>query len=410
MQRRPRILHAIRALLLGSLLLAATGVARAEPEDRGPFTPTSWDVGTVRAADTDIPTKVYYATDTSTPGAIVAVMHGNLREGRYHTVLAETLASQGFVVVLPDMPCGTGGCDHDANARQLSALLTWAQDQAALQGTPIFGRAKNQRALVGHSFGALAAFLATARDPSVSASVLLDPRDDRQAAENQSPGVMVPSLHLVAEVLGVCNGGWDQAVFPRAAAPRLLLRVPGAAHCDVEDPSDGLCPILCGSGDPSKAAIFRRYTVAFLRCALDGAQDMAPYIGGAALARDEGNGIVDRAQGTGLDQLPCWAGAANPPDAGTPVPDSGVAPPGDASAMPQADGAVVGAPDAGGNIDLTPRRRDAGGGGEDTEGCKCRAAAAGTKDATAWPLLVLWLVLRGSRRGRRSPCAAGSTR
>ena len=37
-----------------------------------------------------------------------------------------TLASRGFVAVVPDMPCLVTFCDHDANAAQISALLGWA--------------------------------------------------------------------------------------------------------------------------------------------------------------------------------------------------------------------------------------------------------------------------------------------
>lgn len=310
---RPRWL----AVVLISVLLSAWGRgAVAAPEDRGPYPVEGWDAGDVSAAGVNIPTKVYYGTGTATTGALVAVMHGNFRSGDFHLVLAETLASRGFVVVLPDMPCGFGGCDHTANARQLSALLAWATEAAATPGTPIFGRINQKRGLVGHSYGALAAFLATARNPQVDVAVLLDPKDDLGAAENEQPNVMVPSAHLIAEVLGACNGGWDTLVFPKTAPPHLLLRVAGSAHCDVEEPSDSLCPAACGQGDPAKSKIFRRYTVSFLSCVLNAETSAGAYVGGPSLADDQASGTVDHVQAAGLASLPCRAGIPDPVDAG----------------------------------------------------------------------------------------------
>ncbi len=107
---------ALGALAAALVVCATTSVASAAPEDRGPYAVTEWDAGMITADGTRIRTRVLYST-AAPPGPLVGIMHGNLREGRFHMELAQTFASRGLVVVLPDMPCGVGGCDHDANAR-----------------------------------------------------------------------------------------------------------------------------------------------------------------------------------------------------------------------------------------------------------------------------------------------------
>ncbi len=266
----------MRPCLLLTLLLASA--ASAAPEDRGSYAIETWEAGRIAAAGADIRTQVIFPADVQVVGPLVVIMHGNLRSGQFHRVMAETLASRGFVVLLPDMPCGLSGCDHAANARQLSALMAWAARTSATQGSRIFGRIDDRRALVGHSFGGLAAYLSTARDSSVDVVVLLDPKDDQGEAEADAPQVAVPSAHLLAETQGACNGSWDTRVFPSAKSPNLLLRIPGSGHCDAEEPSESLCPTVCGAGDPTKSRIFRRYAVAMLECALGVAAESAPYL------------------------------------------------------------------------------------------------------------------------------------
>lgn len=314
----------------------------------------------------------------SAPGPTVVMMHGNLRSGSYHGELAATLASRGFVVVLPDMPCGLGGCDHDANAAQLTLLLAWASEQNTDPSSPLYGRSNGRRGLLGHSYGGLGAFLATARDPSVEMLVLLDPKDDLGAAAQARQSVQVPSAHLMAEVRGVCNDDWATLVYPETGAPRLRLRVSGAGHCDVEQPTDGLCPLACGRG-AGGAEHFRRYAVAFAACVLQGDSAMEPYVGGALMAEDNARGVIDLVDHAALEELPCRSAIGAPP-------------PFDAGAATS---------DAGPSNDLGPLAPDAGDDGAAGDGCRCLGAGAGRN---AWGLGVLLPLVLGlsARSGRES--------
>lgn len=380
------------SLLTLSATLLAPLAALGAPEDRGPYTPAIFEAGSLTIAGVQIPTRVYYPTNATAPGALLIMMHGNLRNGSYHEELAQTLASRGFVLVLPDMPCGLGGCNHDENATQLSGLLEWAAAQNAEASSPIFGKANAKRGLLGHSYGGLGVFLATARDPSVDAVVLFDPKDDLGAAQTEQANIQVPSAHLMAEVRGLCNDDWATAVYPNTASPHLRLRVVGSGHCDVEEPSDQLCPFACGSGNGG-SAIFRRYAVAFMGCVLHEDPAMEPYLAGSAMGQDIAGGIITLVDHAGLENLGCRNSTTAPPllDAGVSRPDASNA---DAN-TPAPDAGLVSA-DAGDPIGGFRPPRDAGTAGAESDGCRCITAGR----ATGWMILALALPLLLRRRRR----------
>ncbi len=376
------------------LALALPGLARAQsPEARGSLGVGEHDAGRVAHAGVMIPTRVLYPTGGAGPYPLVGVIHGASRTGARHRVLAETFASRGFVVVLPDMPCGLGGCDHDANADQLVAMLEWAVTQSETPSSPLAGLVDgSRRALVGHSWGALASHMAAARDPSIDAVVLFDPNDDGTVGRDATATVMAPTAQLLASVPGACNSAWMEAAVGAALpTPNLELTVSGSAHCDPEDPGDFLCPIGCGSGDASTSVTFRRYAIAWVSCVLTGDAAMGPWLGGASMSGDESGGVIEGVEARGLDALPCRGAvgtdAGVPPgdDAGMSGNDGGV-PPGDDAGSTAMDAGGSSGSDGGGAGADAAVRTDAGAGGTDG-GCSCRSASG--------PRRSLGLVLSG---------------
>lgn len=366
-----------RPIALAGLILVAVAArpAQAQPEARGPEPVTDYDAGRVRSAGADIPLRVYLPASPGGPAPVVLVVHGFLRNGTYMAELARTLASRGMVALVPDMPCGLGGCDHAANAAQLAGLLEWAVLEGGRRSSPLAGRVDAaRRGAVGHSWGALSSLLASARPGALEVVVLLDPNDDRGEGAQAATRVAAPLLLLTAEVLGSCNSAWGGGVFATVPTPRLRARILGAAHCDAEEPSDALCPIGCGRGDPTKSALFRRYAVAFVACALQGDRAMAPWIDGAAMAMDTADGTLDQVLGQGLDRLACRA-PATVEDAGVEH-DSGAAGPG-------ADAELVVGQDA---SDAAAAPEDAvsdAGVSADVEAPPAEADATSARDATS---------------------------
>ena len=380
-----------RTLYLAALLLLPALTAHAQPEMRGPATVVEWDAGNVDAAGASIPVQVYFPEGASSAPTVI-VMHGNFRNGSFHAEMARTFASRGFVTLVPDMPCGAGGCDHDANAMQLAALFDWAIAESADAASMMAGMVDAARlGLVGHSWGGLASHLATAMDARVRAVVLLDPNDDGTEGLDVASSITVPSLQLLAEVSGACNSAWEPAATHAAAsAPKMQVTVAGSGHCDPEDPGDSLCGFACGSGDPSTSTIFRRYTIAWMGCFLAADAAMAPYVGGAMYTADVAGGVLTGASTEGLDGSPC-AGGMTSADAG----------PGADAGGPARDAGAIGT-DAGSVRDAgTGAARDGGGtasSGEDDGGCGCVIPGRTRGSPVPWPLLLAVLVLCYLRR------------
>jgi len=376
--------------------LSASAAAQA-PEDMGTLAFDEWDAGRVEVAGARLPTVVLYPTDGVGPHPLVGVIHGASRTGARHRVLAETLASRGFVVLLPDIPCGFTGCDHDANADQLIGLLEWAEARSDDGASPIAGLVDADRAaLIGHSWGALASHMAAARLPSLDAVVLLDPNDDGTVGLDATSAVMAPTAQLLAQVPGSCNSQWrEDEVGAALPAPNLELTVTDSAHCDPEEPGDFLCPVACAAGDASTSVYFRRYTVAWVACLLQGDAAVAPWLGGDALRSDEGDDVVRGTVERGLDALPCLGGGGL--DAGPGDLDGGPSG-GDAGIQIDAGGGV----DAGGGGIDAGVRTDAGAGSESGGGCACRASPGRGARSGAWLGLALLAFVRRLSRGRRA--------
>jgi MYXO-CTERM domain-containing protein len=387
----------IAVAVLGALFLATPRASAQSPEDHGSLTVMEWDAGSISTAGASIARRVLYPS-TGGPYPVVGVIHGASRTGAQHIELARTLASWGFVVVLPNMPCGVTSCDHDANAMQLTALLEWVVAQSADPTSMIAGLVDpERRGLIGHSWGALASHIAASRDASIDSVVLLDPNDDGTVGRDATPGITAPELQLLAEVGGGCNSQWNEAmVTPMLPDPHLQMQVDGSAHCDAEEPGDAFCPLACGSGDPSTSTFFRRYAVAWTACVLAADTRMASWLSPTGLAADAAvSGIVS----SGLDGLACAmatpgedAGttdvdAATGVDGGDPGSDAGGVTPGDDGGTSMRDAGMGGG-------------RDAGGVGETTGSCGCAIPGASSRETSGW-IVLAGLALFIARRARR---------
>ncbi|MDQ3037878.1 MAG: MYXO-CTERM sorting domain-containing protein [Myxococcota bacterium] len=368
-RRSGRALLGIATALVASL--AITLPAHAQPEMRGAHAVAEWDAGPVSAAGAMIRTRVVYPEGATARGPVVAVVHGYLRNGSYMMELARVLASRGIVAIVPDMPCGFGGCDHDANARQVSALLAWAIAQSDTSGSRIEGLVDpERRGAIGHSWGGLGTFLAVAGDPAIDVWVGLDPQEDGTDALVAAPDVAIPNLHLMAAVDGSCNGEWGANVASSTTATaRLRATIAASGHCDPEEPTDAACDFACTAGDRSTSPMFRRYAVAFVTCVLGVDASMSEWIGGASFDADVSSGLLTGVAESGLDTIDCGA-PITPVDGGTitPDPDAGTITPDDDAGTHDAATA---------RIDASAPGTDASTGTETPgAGCGCRAASS----------------------------------
>ena len=231
---------------------------------------------------------------------------------------AKRLASRGFVVIVSDRRGGSSlaaqpmldqpvdaiDLSADVNSEDILRVVRWAIAQSKVKGSPLAGKVDARHiAIGGHSLGAyhatFAAVKAQTEGPKLSALLLLDPSDERlgqytiDSALAQTPLVKIPTIDLASEenqhpVMCNMDDGTDcTLVAPQqykalsATTVKLGLKVVGSVHEDVEDPS------TIGTKE-SRAHLrtYQRYGMAWLEYWLAHDCGAAPYLGGAAAARD----------------------------------------------------------------------------------------------------------------------------
>lgn len=395
--------------VLGVCALLAASTAQADPDAMGPSRVESWEAGVVNLAGAPIRVVAYYPAGAS-GRPVVGVIHGASRSGAYQRVLAQTLASYGLVALVPDMPCQVWACDHEANARQLLALLDWGVAQSDTPGARLAGTIDpRRRGLIGHSWGALGSALAASRTSALASLVLLDPNDDLRAGANVAARITAPTLTLLAENRATCNNQWVAAtITPSLRGPAAHATITRSGHCDPEDPSDALCPIAAAAGDASTTALYRRYAVAWTLCNLTGDPAMAPWVLGAGWDADQRAGRLAGVLRAGaLGSLGCLG------DAGAPAGDAAVS---DVISEENPDVVTGENPDVvtgdvpAVSVDV-PRvtdapRADAGtpaAAAPKGDGCGC--AAAGSNASGGWLGALMGALVAARRRRRDRPMA-----
>jgi dienelactone hydrolase len=222
---------------------------------------------------------------------LVLVAQGRFHSAHHQAVLAEYLASHGYVVATTPSPARAappGPEEHilasaEVQARQLERALEALREEAMVEGSRV--------ALVGHSFGARAAFLFALRHP-VAALVSLDGgianqqgKDWLQALPHFQPAAFhVPLLHLYQP--------GDEVVVPDfelvrslRGAERWLVSVDGLHHFDFTSlgAAAGVAPGLVPpervptivKGWASTARLTRRFLDAHLQPGVDGLENLS---------------------------------------------------------------------------------------------------------------------------------------
>ncbi|BCS32155.1 hypothetical protein TBR22_A13650 [Luteitalea sp. TBR-22] len=189
------------------------------------------------------------ATLPAGPRPLVVVAHGFWRSRAQMAGWGRHLATQGYVVAVPDLPAWS---DHARNGRALQALvaslLAWPPDAVPMDRARV--------ALVGFSAGGLAALLAAADDPSVLVWVGLDPVDRDGLGVRAAARLRARAVVLQAEP-SACNGRGNARSLVAALGDRVeVIRIPGATHVDAEWPTSLAARAACGGTDAGRRQAF----------------------------------------------------------------------------------------------------------------------------------------------------------
>lgn len=172
---------------------------------------------------------------------LVLVAQGRFHSAHHQAVLSEYLASHGFIVATtpspfrPDAPPVAPPEDVLAGARVQAEDLE--RTLSALRAQPNVDAA--HVAVVGHSFGARAAFLFALRHPETAALVSLDGGIANQQGKDWLTGLAdfrpeafrVPLLHLYQEGDAVVTPDFELMTSLKHTE-RWLLLLPGLRHAD----------------------------------------------------------------------------------------------------------------------------------------------------------------------------------
>ncbi len=194
---------------------------------------------------------------------LVLVAQGRFHSAHHQAVLAEYLASHGYIVATTPFPA------HLAPPLENEDVLAIARGQArelvrALDALKADTHVDTSRvALVGHSFGARAAFLFTREHPETSALVSLDGGIANRQGREWLAGLTgfrpddfrVPLLHLYQQGDAAVVPDFD-LVRSLRGADRWLVRITGLRHLDFTSvgAATAVAPALAPGGRATSTA------------------------------------------------------------------------------------------------------------------------------------------------------------
>jgi dienelactone hydrolase len=196
---------------------------------------------------------------------VVIIAHGFTRDRKTMAGWGNMLASEGFLVAVPDLPAWA---DYNRNGRALAELLGKVQTGKLIVPPNLSGHA----ALVGFSAGGFATLLAAAGNTNVSCWIGLDPVAMGESATQAAESLDVPCSVLRAEPAPWNADGYARRTFAALPGPAFSLAVKNATHVDAENPTSHAADWACGKSDPARREVFGRYLLASLRAALLGDQ------------------------------------------------------------------------------------------------------------------------------------------
>jgi pimeloyl-ACP methyl ester carboxylesterase len=250
-RRFARLLAAILVLILIGLLTGCRTVVPRTPEGVVKSELKVKLTGKEVAVD-------FYLPQGLKQAPVVVVAHGFSRSRINMAGWGGLLASNGFIVAIPDLPAWS---DHERNSQAIRELLDRILSKSLVTEPAPSGDA----ALMGFSMGGLCTLLATATNDQVRCWIGLDPVDSGRKGAEAAKQLQIPSAVLQAEPSRCNADGNAKQMVAGLAGPLFSIRVRGATHADPEQPTDWWAELVCGRADPDRRAIFERYTLAVLK-------------------------------------------------------------------------------------------------------------------------------------------------
>ena len=163
---------------------------------------------------------------------VVVFGHGFVMTVDAYTVLGEALAPAGYILVLPKTE-GSFSPSHEAFGRDL-AFLVRAMRQAGQDSSSVFfSRVRQEAAVMGHSMGGGAAFLAASYDSSITALSGFAPAVTNPSSVTAAGSVGIPALIFAGANDCVTPPAQHQIPMYNAliSACKTYVSITGGSHC-----------------------------------------------------------------------------------------------------------------------------------------------------------------------------------
>lgn len=289
------------------LVLAVRPWAATSADARGPCALSSQVVD----VDGDLTVHLVYPSAATCGGSLrapypaIAFAHGfsmfGLSNGAQDNLgNGEHLASWGYVVAIPVLPD-----DWQERLTAMGRVLSYLEAEAGVEDSFLYQKVDTGRlAAAGHSLGGATALALARQDVRIRAVVALDPvyhtggpggGEELWDPAEQGPQIVVPTGILGAPESS-CNADADYArIYPWVGAMhKASFMLVGGSHCDFSDPGNVFCGIVCGSPDPARTELGKKYMTAWFNYYLYLDTTSYDLLYGAAGDADVSEGRIER--------------------------------------------------------------------------------------------------------------------
>lgn len=241
-------------------LMIVPGMLQAQGLPIGSGSVTFYDA----ARDRDVPCQVRYpgaSAGANVPMAqgsfpVLVIGHGFLMSVDAYANLWDHFVPKGYICVLPTTEGGFP--DHGAFGADLAFVAQAMQDAGADASSPFFGGVAPATALMGHSMGGGASFLAAAQSPTVQALVNFAAAETNPSAIAAAASVTMPTLVFAGTDDCVTPVDENQAPMFAACASacKAFVNIIDGRHCFFAN-SNLACStgeLTCGGASITRAA------------------------------------------------------------------------------------------------------------------------------------------------------------
>ncbi len=230
----------MKRLLLIITLLSCSNFLQAQPFAIGNTTVTFTDPSRGnRAIETDI----YYpavspGSNTAVAGIngekypVIVFGHGFVMTVSAYQNIWSALVPEGYIVALPKTEGGILP-NHTNFGKDLAFVVTALRNSGSSSGNLFFNKVSAKSAVMGHSMGGGASFLAIQYNPAISTVVGLAPAETNPAASSAAQNITIPTLIFAGGNDCVTPAGQhSQLIYNSAGADcKSYINVIGGSHC-----------------------------------------------------------------------------------------------------------------------------------------------------------------------------------